>query len=342
MIKSIRNLLLSMVVILVLYVMHSLSRVVLPLIVAIMVVQLYEPLFHTMHKRRIPVFLITPILAVVTIGMLIFFVQIFVDSTQAIYQDRVELGRLLYNKILSILNYFDTLLPFKLDASVLQSWIDNLLSESSLTSFAGTSISVLSTFGSSFFMFSLYFLILLFSMPGYDKYITYIAGSDKKFLINSKHIQKSIGSYMTVKFFVSMVTGTIALIVCLLFGIKYAVFWGFVTFLLNFIPTIGSIIATLLPALMAFIQFESLVKFFLFVGILLGVQMAIGQFIEPKIMGNRLRLNTVTIIFGLVFWSFIWGIPGAFLSVPLLVIIKIFLQNNESFVFISRIMGKPD
>ena len=80
----------------------------------------------------------------------------------------------------------------------------------------------------------------------------------------------------------------------------------------------------------------------LFVSILFGIQLLIGQFIEPKIMGNRLQLNTVTIIFGLVFWSYIWGIAGAFLSVPLLVILKIVLQNNESFVFVSRIMGTPN
>ncbi len=341
MIKSIRNLLLILLIILALFVMNTLAKIILPLVVAIMFVLLYEPIFSFLHKRKIPVILITPILAVSTIILLFFIIQIFVDSTQTIYHDRVILGQLLYQKILSILNYIGSITPLKLDATFLESWIDNIFSEATLSSFGKSSISALSSFGSSFFMFSLYFLILLFSMPGYDNYIKYIAGKDKGFLLNSKHIQKSIVSYMTVKFFVSLVTGTIALLVCLIFGVNYAIFWGFVTFLLNFIPTIGSIIATILPTLMAFVQFESLFKIFLFLSILFGVQLAIGQIIEPKIMGNRLQLNTVTIIFGLVFWSFIWGIAGAFLSVPLLVILKIFLQNNDSFVFMSRIMGRP-
>lgn len=342
MITSIRNLVLSILVILVLFVMHSLGGIILPLIIAVMVVLLYEPIFRFMHTKKIPVILITPILAIGTIGVLVFVIQIFVDSAQAIYLDRVNLGQLLYDKVLSILNYLDAAFPFTLDASLLESWIETLTSESTLTSFAGSSIAALSTFGSSFFMFSLYFLILLFSMPGYNKYIRYIAGNDKKFLLNSKHIQRSIVSYMTVKFFVSLTTGSIALIACLIFDVKYAIFWGFITFSLNFIPTIGSIIATLLPSLMAFVQFDSPVKIILFISILFGIQLLIGQLIEPRIMGNRLRLNTVTIIFGLVFWSFIWGIAGAFLSVPLLVILKIFLQNNDSFIFISRIMGKPE
>ena len=305
MITSIRNLVLSIFVILVLFVMHSLSGILLPLIVAVMVVLLYEPIFRFMNTKKIPVILITPILAIGTIGVLVFVIQIFVDSAQAIYLDRVNLGQLLYNKVLSILNYLDSISPFTLDASLLESWIETLTSERTLTSFAGSSITALSTFGSSFFMFTLYFLILLFSMPGYNNYIRYIAGNDKKFLLNSKHIQRSIVSYMTVKFFVSLITGSISLIVCLIFDVKYAIFWGFVTFSLNFIPTIGSIIATILPALMAFVQFDSPFKIILFISILFGIQFLIGQLIEPRIMGNRLRLNTVTIIFGLVFWSFI-------------------------------------
>ncbi|OQY40378.1 MAG: hypothetical protein B6229_01905 [Spirochaetaceae bacterium 4572_7] len=342
MIKSIRNLLLFLLVIVGLYVMHSLSSIMLPLVIAVMFVLIYEPIFSLLHKKKIPAWLITPVLAVGTIFLLIFIVQIFANTTQTIIGERKILGALLYNKVLGLIDYFNNVLPINIDSSIITDAIDSILSTSNISSFAGNGFSLLSSFGSSFFMFSLYFLILLFSMSGYDKYIKYIAGDDDKFLINAKHIQKSIVSYMTVKFIVSLITGSIALIVCILFGVKYAIFWGFITFLLNFIPTIGSLIATTLPTLMAFIQFDSMFKVFLILIILFGVQMTIGNIIEPKIMGNRLRLNTVTIIFGLVFWAFIWGIAGAFLSVPLLVILKIFLQNNESLEFIGRIMGIPE
>lgn len=341
MIQSIRNSLLFLLVILVLYVMHSLSKIVLPLVVAVMFVLLYEPIFSILHRKRIPILLITPILAIATIVVLSFVIQIFAGETQSIYADRVVLGQQLFAKILLIFDYFDELIPVKLDKTFLENGISKIFSNDNLQSFGLSSFSALSSFGTSFFMFSLYFLILLFSMPGYNKYIRYIAGSDKRFLLNSKHIQKSIVSYMTVKFFVSLTTGTIAMVVCLLFNVNYAIFWGFLTFLLNFIPTFGSIIATILPTLMAFIQFESGFKILFFVSILFGFQLLIGQILEPRIMGNRLQLNTVTVIFGLVFWSFIWGIAGAFLSVPLLVILKIVLQNNESFIFVSRIMGRP-
>lgn len=340
-VKSIRNILLAFLIIVVLYVMHSLARVVLPLVIAIMFVLLYQPIFSFLHRRKIPAKIITPILAIGTIFVLYIIIQIFIDSAQSIYADRIMLGELLQTKILSIFDYFDEISPVTLDKSLLENQVQIIFSRENLQSFAGSSFSALGSFGSVFFMFSIYFLILLSSMPGYNSYITYIAGNDKNFLLNAKHIQKSVVSYMTVKFFVSLITGTIALVTCLLFNVNYAVFWGFVTFLLNFIPTIGSIIATILPSLMAFIQFESGFLILFFILILFATQLSIGQIIEPKIMGNRLQLNTVTVIFGLVFWAFIWGIAGAFLSVPLLVIVKIILQNNESFGFLCRIMGRP-
>lgn len=249
---------------------------------------------------------------------------------------------LLYKRILGIFTYLDSVLPVTLNKDVLEAGIDKLFSSSSLTNFAGSSFNAISSFGSSFFMFGLYFLILLFSMPGYEKYLDHVAGRDTKFRENAEHIQKSIVSYMTVKFLASLVTGIFTLVVCLLFDVKYAVFWGFATFLLNFIPTLGSIIATFLPTIMGFIQFDSILRVLVLFILLFSVQMAIGNFIEPRVQGNRLKVNTVTIIFGLVFWAFIWGIPGAFLSVPLMVIVKIFLQNNDSFHFMARVMGGPE
>lgn len=351
MLQSIRNLLLFMTIIAVLFVMKSLSSIMLPLVIAIMIVMMYEPLFHILHKKKFPIVLITPVLAVATIGLLFVVVQIFISSSLAIYDGRNELVERLLLKVDSISLFIDNVveplttmfnMDIDTDSSFIKEWINSNFNVEALENLFGSSVAAISSFGSSFFMFALYFLILLFSMPGYDKYMNYIAGNDREFKKHADNIQKSIASYMTVKFFTSFITALLSLIICLAFGIWYAPFWAFVTFSLNFIPTFGSIIATSLPALMAVIQFDSPVKIIIFILLLFGVQMTIGNFVDPKIMGNRLRLNTITIIFGLVFWAYIWGIPGAFLSVPLLVIVKIFLQNNDSLVFVSRIMGQPD
>ena len=100
-------------------------------------------------------------------------------------------------------------------------------------------------------------------------------------------------------------------------------------------------LATVIPVFMAVIQFDS-------AGMVLGIliclgasQFVIGSVIDPMIMGNRLKLNTVTVIFGLVFWGYIWGIPGMLLSVPLMVMIRLLLERSDDFAIIARIMGNP-
>jgi predicted PurR-regulated permease PerM len=71
----------------------------------------------------------------------------------------------------------------------------------------------------------------------------------------------------------------------------------------------------------------------------MGMQFLIGNLLDPMIMGDRLRLNTITVIFGLLFWGFIWGVPGMLLSVPLMVIIKLILEKSETWSMIARAMG---
>jgi predicted PurR-regulated permease PerM len=106
-------------------------------------------------------------------------------------------------------------------------------------------------------------------------------------------------------------------------GVDFASFWAVLIFLLNFIPTIGSIIATAFPSLLALVQFETAGPFFITISILTAIQFSIGSLIEPKLMGNRLNLSPLVILLSLGLWGSIWGIPGMFLCVPITVIIMI-------------------
>jgi predicted PurR-regulated permease PerM len=93
---------------------------------------------------------------------------------------------------------------------------------------------------------------------------------------------------------------------------------------------------------MALIQLDDFNLVLIMLGLLIISNFVIGSIIEPKVMGDKLRLNTITVIFGLLFWGFIWGIPGMFLSVPLLVMMKVILENFKGLEPIGRIMGYPD
>lgn len=132
------------------------------------------------------------------------------------------------------------------------------------------------------------------------------------------------------------------MIILYLFGIEFVLVWGVLTFVLNFIPNIGSIIATLLPLSLAVIQLDGLASVVWLAICLMGIQFLIGNILDPKFVGDRLGISPVTILFALVAWSWMWGLVGMFLAVPLTVLIKIILENIEVLRPISVLMGpKP-
>jgi AI-2 transport protein TqsA len=138
-----------------------------------------------------------------------------------------------------------------------------------------------------------------------------------------EEMNKTVGVYIVVKTLMSLLTGASVVLTCWIFGIDFALFWGVLAFLLNFIPTVGSIVATLPLILLAVVQLHSWTSVALFAVIVLVVQQLIGQILEPKLMGMRLSLKPMAILLGLVFWGLLWGIPGMFLATPLMVLIRI-------------------
>ncbi|HDL18350.1 MAG TPA: AI-2E family transporter [Bacteroidetes bacterium] len=141
------------------------------------------------------------------------------------------------------------------------------------------------------------------------------------------------------KTLISLATGLIATIILIVFGVDFAVVWGMLTFLLNYIPNIGSIIATAPPILVAFLQFDSFLRPLWITVLLLLVQMAMGNIIEPKFMGKSLDLSPLVVILFLIFWGFLWGIVGMILAVPIAATIKIVTANFPALRPVSVLMS---
>ncbi len=339
MLRSIRNILLVLLFILAFYLLNILSSLILPLVFAMLVVIMYQPLMLFLRKYKFPTAVIVPIIATMTILIILSVINIFIDTIGNFTSQSDFLVTQFIKKVEVLIAKIDTLSHSRLNLDNITEYLVGFINSESLTKALSSFATGLGNFGKSFFMFALYFVILLGSMTNYKEYISYVVRDDQRFIDEIASLQRSVSTYMTIKVIVSATTGTIAALVCMFFGLKFAIFFGFLTFLLNFIPSIGSIIATIPPVLMAIIQFDTFQRSIIILIILLVLQMTIGNFIEPKIMGDRLRLNTVTVIFGLVFWGIIWGIPGMLLSVPLLVILKLIFEYSDSLSVIARIMG---
>lgn len=145
-----------------------------------------------------------------------------------------------------------------------------------------------------------------------------------------ERIGNAVQQYLSVKTLVSFLTGVLGYIILVLFGVDFPVLWAFLIFLLNFIPYLGAFIATILPALLAIFQFESLLTgFFVFLAIQ-GIQTVMGSIVEPRISGKTLNLSPTIVLFSLAFWGTLWGFSGLAIAIPLTSVLVISLAEFPS------------
>ncbi len=147
----------------------------------------------------------------------------------------------------------------------------------------------------------------------------------EKILEVIQHISRSINTYFSVKTSMSLLTGVLSFGVMTLLGVDFAVLWAFLIFLFNYIPYVGSLIATLLPSFFAIFQFAEFLPFLWVFLSVEAIQVLVGNYIEPRVMGKNLNLSPLVVILSLAFWGAIWGIIGMILSVPLVSVTVIIL-----------------
>ena len=142
-----------------------------------------------------------------------------------------------------------------------------------------------------------------------------------------KEMLANVSVYLSVKLMASLATGLIAAAILFGFQVKLAALFAMFMFLLNFIPSVGSIIAVLLPAPVLFLQFGLGPQFFIVLGLLAATEFTIGNLVEPRFLGEGMDLHPATVVACVIFWTLVWGVPGAFLSVPITASIKIVLSK---------------
>jgi len=154
-----------------------------------------------------------------------------------------------------------------------------------------------------------------------------------------ENIDHQVQKYLALKTVICIISGIFATLILVAFGVKFAVVFGFLTFLLNYIPNIGPLIAKIFPFIFALLQFEKFWPAFWVLIVLFAVD-AVLTVLEPRLMGQRLGLSPLAILFALFFWGWLWGIPGMILAVPIMVILKIVCGNFPSLKFAEVLMSK--
>jgi AI-2 transport protein TqsA len=190
------------------------------------------------------------------------------------------------------------------------------------------------TAGTAFSLVTNGFLVLIF--------VIFLLLGRRREMVRSaifREIDHNIRRYLVIKFVISATTGTLVGIILALLRLELALVFGVLTFLLNFIPSVGSIVAVLLPLPIALVQYDSTLPI---IGVLVLpglVQIVIGNFIDPRVTGKGLDLSPVTILIALVFWGLIWGIVGMLLAAPMTAILRIVLARFETTQAVGELLA---
>jgi predicted PurR-regulated permease PerM len=153
-----------------------------------------------------------------------------------------------------------------------------------------------------------------------------------------RKIIEEIKRYLAFKTWICLATGIIATILCIATGVDNPFLWGAFAFLLNYIPTIGSFIAAIPPVLLAWVQYGYPRAILVALGYIV-LNLIIGNFVEPRVMGRGLGLSTLIVFLSLIFWGWVFGPVGMILSVPLTMMMKITLESREDTKWIAVLMG---
>lgn len=181
-------------------------------------------------------------------------------------------------------------------------------------------------------------VFLLLELAGLPNKLRMALGEDHLSIPALNQFTESLNRYLAIKSWVSMITGVLAFAVCRLVGVEFALLWGLLAFLFNYVPNIGSILAAIPPVMLALVEKGSPSAFLCLMGYLC-INVGLGNFVEPRLMGKGLGLSTLVVWLSLIFWGWVFGPVGMLLSVPLTMVVKIAMEANPDTQWIAILLG---
>lgn len=331
------NILLLVLVIPVLfYLLKILSFIFIPLVFSMFIALLFLPLMRWLGKRGVP--------KVVSIGIVILLILLGLALT-------AELIQLSGKQIMSSNSTFFSQAQEKLK-----------ILKDSLESFLGVELEKNKSFMAQIMDnvglgTALGFLGNLVSMTLTTAFFTVLWLAESinvqklmnATLLKQKHtsvktflkIENDLITFIKVKFLVSLGTGIGIGLACLFFDVSFPIFWGLFAFIINFVQMLGSFISVIALSIFAFVEIQLMGTLFFFVLSITMVQVIFGAILEPVFMGKSFSINIITVLVMLMFWGYIWGIPGMIMSIPITVFIKIILEQfPNTQVIASLLSGK--
>ena len=312
------------------------AEIVVPFLLALFIAIICSPVIKAMIQRKVPHGIAIALLFILILIVFFFLAGLINSSVQEFTRSIPQYRVLLSERINDIMALAQKLkLPIVIsreaimehfDPSVIMNFVSRLL-----LNFSGVVTNV--------FMLILAVIFMLLEAPTMKhKLALVLSDNENDVVAEEHHILDGVISYLGVKTVISLLTGISTWILLDVAGVQYAILWATLTFLLNYIPNIGSIIA----AVPIIVQALLLNGFGVGMGVTVGIialNIVFGNVIEPKMMGKTLGLSTLVVFFSLLFWGWLLGNVGMLLSVPLTMAFKITLESSESTKKYAALLG---
>ncbi len=333
------NILLLIIVIpIVFYLLHILSFIFIPLVSSMFIALLFLPLMRWLSKKKVPKFL--SILLVIFIIAGVFKIggeliqlsskEIMATDKEFFDKAKIKVGDL----IVAIESFFG--IDFMGGREVIASFFEKdkvVTNFQSVFGFIGNTISMV--------LITAFFVVLwLAESINFHKILNNLVLKQKYTSVKTfMRIEKDLIKFIKVKFIISLFTGIGTGLACHFFEVSFPIFWGLFAFIINFVQMVGSIITVILLSIFAFVEVEPMGIWLFFALSITGVQVLFGSILEPIFMGKSFSINIITILVMLMFWGFIWGIPGMIMAIPITVFLKIILEQFPNTKRISQLFS---
>jgi len=321
------------------FILHTLGGILLPFVLAGFLSMVFKPLVHKMRGWRIPlplVMLTVMLISAAALWLIYLIVSLGVDqfaSTSDYYVGQLKtVTSDIERSVGGLMRSVGGKGSFRLGS---------VLTPEAATGFATGQVGTLLTIVSDGVMVLLYLLFMLGASEAFPGKISYAFKGDRAAIVLQlfETLNTRVRTYLVMKTVFNLINAVVAYFILLAFDVDFAPLIALLTFLFHYIPNIGSLFTTILPAFIYLLQTSSVPQALVLALILIVVQNIIGNVIEPKVMGDRLELSPVVVLFSLLFWGWMWGIVGMILSIPIMSALKALLETIPSTRPIAILMG---
>lgn len=327
-------LLLIIVVPLVFYLLKILSFIFIPLIFSMFIALLFLPLMRWLGRRNVPkIVSIIIVLLLVALGLKLG-IELVQLSSKQILANNTEFLSKAELKVSDVKVYL--LDNFGIEIEQEHGIIGQLFVKENL----GSTLGFLNSFLTTLLMTVFFVVLWLAESINVHKLLNSTLLKRKHTSIKTfMKIEKDLIKFIKVKVLVSALTGLFTGLMCLFFDVSFPIFWGLFAFAINFVQMVGSFISVIFLSIFAFVELDPSSTLFFFIFAISMVQVAFGAVLEPIFMGKSFSINVIAVLVMLMFWGFLWGIPGLVMAIPITVFIKIILEQFEGTKVIASLLS---